>query len=144
MIKLDQYFNLIYFNYFYFYQNSFHPFLNKKNNGIYKGIRTPIILASKTVHAGFDKACQLLGCQIKLIHIPIDPKTMKVDLKKMRKAINKNVCLLVGSAPQYPHGIIDPIEEISKLGLEFDIPVHVDSCLGGFLMPFVQVFLFNL
>lgn len=46
--------------------------------------------------------------------------------------------MLVGSAPQFPHGIIDPIEEIAKLGLRHNIPVHVDACLGGFLIPFME------
>lgn len=101
-----------------------------------KGIRTPTILVPRTVHAGFDKAGQLLD--IRIVHIEIDPVTMKVDLKKMRRAINKNVCLLVGSSPGYPHGVIDPIGEIAELGLKHQIPVHVDCCLGGFLVPFVQ------
>jgi len=102
-----------------------------------RGIRKPIILVPRTVHSAFDKACQLLDF-VEIVHIEIDPITMKVDLKKMRKAINSNVCLLVGSAPGYPHGIIDPIREIAELGLKYNIPVHVDSCLGGFLVPFVQ------
>lgn len=63
---------------------------------------------------------------------------MKVDINKMRRAINRDVCLLVGSSPNYPHGIIDPIREISELGIKYNIPVHVDCCLGGFLLPFVQ------
>lgn len=50
---------------------------------------------------------------------------MQVDLKKMCKAITKDVCLLVGSSPGYPHGIIDNIREIQELGLKYDIPVHV-------------------
>lgn len=45
---------------------------------------------------------------------------------------------LVGSAPQYPQGIIDPIEQIAALGDEYEIPVHVDCCLGGFIMPFMD------
>lgn len=101
-----------------------------------RGIRTPVILAPHTVHAGFDKAAQLLDC--KLVHIPIDPATMKVDVKQMRRAITSDVCLLVGSSPGYPHGIIDPIREIAELGVKYNIPVHVDACLGGFLLPFVQ------
>ena len=88
-----------------------------------RGIRTPKILVPHTVHAAFDKACQLLDC--KIVHIPIDPVTMQVDVKKMRKEITSDVCLLVGSGPGYPHGIIDPIREISELGLKYNIPVHV-------------------
>ena len=46
--------------------------------------------------------------------------------------------LLVGSACNFPHGIIDDIELIAKLGLKYDIPVHADCCLGGFLLPFIE------
>lgn len=45
---------------------------------------------------------------------------------------------IVGSAPHYPHGIVDPIEEIAALGERLNIPVHVDCCLGGFIMPFMN------
>ena len=65
-----------------------------------------------TAHTAFEKAADYLG--IKLIKIPWG-KDFKVDLGKMRKAITKNTVLLVGSAPNYPHGIIDNIEEIAKI-----------------------------
>lgn len=45
---------------------------------------------------------------------------------------------LVVSAPQFPHGVIDPVEEVGALGEEYNIPVHVDACLGGFLIPFME------
>ena len=54
----------------------------------------------------------------------------------MRRAINANTCLLVGSAPDYPHGLIDDLEAISDLATKYDIPMHVDACMGGFLLPF--------
>lgn len=94
------------------------------------------IIAPVTAHAAFEKGANMLGC--KIIHIPVDQKTYKVDLRAMRRAISKNTCMLVGSAPQFPHGIIDPISEIGKLGLAYKIPVHVDACLGGFLIPFMK------
>jgi sphinganine-1-phosphate aldolase len=62
----------------------------------------------------------------------------KVDLKAMRKAITGSTCMLVGSAPQFPHGSMDDIVEIARIGLEYDIPVHVDACLGGFLIAFMS------
>lgn len=103
----------------------------------FKGIKgQPEIVAPVTAHAAFEKAANILGC--KIIHIPIDKKSLKVDIGKMRRAINGNTCMLVGSAPNFPHGIIDPIVQISKLGLAHDIPVHVDACLGGFLIPFMK------
>ncbi|XP_064458338.1 sphingosine-1-phosphate lyase-like [Ornithodoros turicata] len=101
-----------------------------------KGIVCPEMVVPVTAHAGFDKAGQYL--RIKVIHIPVDPKTMRVDVKKMRSAITSNTIMLVGSAPQFPHGTIDPIQEIADLGARHHIPMHVDACLGGFLIPFME------
>lgn len=149
-------------------------------------------LAPVSVHAAFDKAAHYFG--MKLVHIPLDKKTMKVDVKvsenthrqhvltsvsrhylfqcclfsfkAMRRAISKNTAMLVCSAPQFPHGIIDPIEEVAKvrsapfffictvdknwevksltlsldvlqLAVRYNIPMHVDACLGGFLIVFM-------
>ncbi|CAF1269847.1 unnamed protein product [Adineta steineri] len=89
-----------------------------------------------TAHPAFNKACAYF--KIKLIRIPVDPITLEVDLKKMRRAITKNTCMLVASAPNFPHGAIDPIEDISKIALEYGIPLHVDACLGGFLIAFMD------
>ncbi|XP_076075219.1 sphingosine-1-phosphate lyase 1-like [Mytilus galloprovincialis] len=101
-----------------------------------RGVNIPEIIAPITVHAAFDKAASYF--RMKLTHIPIDEETRMVDIKAMRRAINKNTCMLVGSAPQFPHGIIDSIEEICQLGVKYNIPVHVDCCLGGFLVPFME------
>ena len=85
-------------------------------------------MAPVTAHAAFDKAASILD--IYLRKVPVDPITQHVDVKKMRKLICRNTCMLVGSAPQFPHGCIDDIGEIAKLGKMYSIPVHVDACLG--------------
>ncbi|XP_047458206.1 sphingosine-1-phosphate lyase 1 isoform X1 [Mugil cephalus] len=100
-----------------------------------RGVKYPEILAPVSVHAAFDKAAHYFG--MKLIHIPLDKKTMKVDVKAMRRAISKNTAMLVCSAPQFPHGIVDPVEEVAKLAVRYNIPLHVDACLGGFLIVFM-------
>jgi len=64
-------------------------------------------------------------------------KDGKVDLKAVKRAITKNTIMLVGSAPNYPHGIIDPISDLAKLATEHGIGMHVDGCLGGFILPWV-------
>ncbi|GAM28723.1 hypothetical protein SAMD00019534_118990 [Acytostelium subglobosum LB1] len=96
---------------------------------------TPEIVVPITIHAAFDKACGYLG--IKIVHIPIG-KDFKVDIKKVRRAINKNTIMLGGSAVNFPHGIIDDIEALSELALDNDIGLHVDACLGGFVLPFAE------
>ncbi|XP_033737444.1 sphingosine-1-phosphate lyase 1-like [Pecten maximus] len=100
------------------------------------GVNFPEMIVPVTVHAAFDKAAFYF--RMKITHIPSDKVTGKVDIKAMRRAINKNTCMLVGSAPGFPHGIIDDIEEIAALGHKYNIPVHVDCCLGGFLVPFME------
>jgi len=101
-----------------------------------KGIENPNMIVPITAHAAFDKAAALLDMVIK--HVRVDPLTQAVDIGAMRRAINSNTCMLVGSCPQFPHGVIDDIEAIAKLGLTYGIPVHVDACLGGFLVPFMK------
>ncbi|KAF4090436.1 hypothetical protein AMELA_G00051820 [Ameiurus melas] len=101
-----------------------------------RGIKYPEIIAPISAHAAFDKAAHYFG--MKLIHIPLDKKTMKVDVKAMKRSISKNTAMLVCSAPQFPHGIIDPIVEVGKLAEKYNIPFHVDACLGGFLIVFME------
>ena len=105
-----------------------------RDRALERGIEFPEILVPVSAHAAFDKAAQILGMNIQ--HAPMDPITMRVDLPAMKRLITKNTAMLVGSAPQFPHGSIDPIEEIGQLGLKYDIPVHVDACLGGFIIAF--------
>ncbi|KAJ9450027.1 Sphingosine-1-phosphate lyase [Diplonema papillatum] len=103
---------------------------------MHKGITEPELVVPVTAHAAFDKGCEYFG--IKLRHVRIDSKTCKVDMKHMKSLITSNTIALAGSAPQFPHGIIDPISEIAALGLKYDIPVHVDACLGGFVIAFME------
>ncbi|XP_064172753.1 sphingosine-1-phosphate lyase 1 [Anguilla rostrata] len=101
-----------------------------------RGVKHPEILAPVSVHAAFDKAAHYFG--MKLVHIPLVKETMKVDVKAMRRAISRNTAMLVCSAPQFPHGVIDPIQEVAQLAVRYNIPMHVDACLGGFLIVFMD------
>ncbi|CAF0916017.1 unnamed protein product [Rotaria sp. Silwood1] len=101
-----------------------------------KGIKRPEIVMPVTAHPAFHKASSYFKMRIK--RVPVDPKTLEINVKEMRRAITKNTCMLVASAPNFPHGTIDPIEDISKIALEYDIPLHIDGCLGGFLIAFMD------
>eukprot|EP00088_Acartia_fossae_P057479 TRINITY_DN6706_c0_g1_i2.p1 TRINITY_DN6706_c0_g1~~TRINITY_DN6706_c0_g1_i2.p1 ORF type:complete len:484 (+),score=119.67 TRINITY_DN6706_c0_g1_i2:240-1691(+) len=107
-----------------------------RDMAIERGVKYPEILCPVSAHAAFDKAADMLGISIR--HVPLDPDTMRVDTAAMQRMINKNTMMLVGSAPQFPHGSVDPIEAIAKLGVRYNLPVHVDACLGGFLVPFMK------
>lgn len=80
-----------------------------------------------SAHAAFDKAGQYFG--IKIRKIPVDPVSRKVQIRRVKRAINSNTILLVGSAPNFPDGIVDPIPELSALATRYKIPLHVDCCL---------------
>jgi len=98
-------------------------------------IRYPEVITATTVHPAFDKGGQYFG--IKIIHVPVDSKTFKLDLNALKNAINKNTIAIVGSAPGYPHGIIDDIPALSKIAVRYNIGLHVDCCLGGYFLPFL-------
>ncbi|CAG0909124.1 unnamed protein product, partial [Cyprideis torosa] len=101
-----------------------------------KGIDRPEIVCSVATHSAFDKAAFYFGMKIR--HVPVDPVTQRIKVRDVKRAINRNTCMLVASAPSFPHGIIDPVTEFAQLGLEYGIPVHVDACLGGFLLCFME------
>ncbi|XP_076677403.1 sphingosine-1-phosphate lyase [Andrena cerasifolii] len=107
-----------------------------------KGIKKPEMVIPVTAHSAFDKAAQYL--KIKLRLVPVNPHTYTVSIKAMEKAISGNTIMLVGSTPNFPYGTMDNIEAISELGLKYNIPVHVDACLGGFLICFMPDAGFNL
>ena len=95
----------------------------------------PEMIVPESVHVAFNKAAHYFG--VKLIKAKLD-KNYRVDIKQVKKLINKNTILLVGSAPSYPFGVVDSIEELGELAEHNNIPLHVDACLGGFLLPFIE------
>ncbi|KAF5207518.1 sphingosine-1-phosphate lyase, partial [Thalictrum thalictroides] len=100
-----------------------------------KGITKPEMIIPESAHSAYDKAAQYF--KIKLWRVPVN-KEFQADVKAIRRFINKNTILIVGSAPGFPHGIIDPIEELGELALSFGVCLHVDLCLGGFVLPFAR------
>lgn len=98
-----------------------------------RGITEPEMILPHTAHAAFHKAGSYFKIKIHVVHCPAPDYT--VDIHRVRRLINPNTILLVGSAPNYPHGIVDNIPLLSKLAVSYKIPLHVDCCLGSFIMP---------
>jgi sphinganine-1-phosphate aldolase len=94
------------------------------------------VVLARTAHAAFFKACHYLD--LKPVVVPVDEDTFKAIPEEMEKAITPQTILLVGSAPSYAHGVIDPIEEIAGLAKERDLLCHVDACMGGMYLPFLR------
>ena len=98
-----------------------------------RGIDRSNIIVPETAHAAFRKGAHLLG--IDVIEAPVNPETTLVDVDFVSDKINAQTIALVGSAGSYPYGTIDPIDELSDLAVRHGIGLHVDGCLGGFILP---------
>ncbi|MBA3012198.1 MAG: aspartate aminotransferase family protein [Proteobacteria bacterium] len=100
-----------------------------------KGIKKPEMILPESAHVAWEKGAQYFN--VKAVHVPLD-KDYRVDADKVRKAVNKRTVMILGSAPGYPHGVVDPIEQLGAIALEKKVPLHVDACVGGYLLPFVE------
>nr|CCA15103.1 unnamed protein product [Albugo laibachii Nc14] len=96
----------------------------------------PEIIAAETAHAAIDKACSML--KIKLVKVPVNQVTMKMDTNAVKWNITANTIMIYASAPNFPSGIIDDVEKLSKVAKDNDVGLHVDCCLGGFILPFIK------
>ena len=99
-----------------------------------KGITNPNVVKPETSHPAFDKGCHLFGIEVR--NVPVDPDTTTVNPEMMAERIDDNTIAIVGSACNYGYGTIDPIPELSEVALRFGVGLHVDGCLGGFILPF--------
>ena len=99
-------------------------------------LTVPEMVLPETGHAAFHKAAHYLG--VKVVPTAVDPQTFRADVAAVRAAITGNTILVVGSAPSYAHGVIDPIAELAALAKERKIPFHCDCCMGGFLLPYFR------
>jgi sphinganine-1-phosphate aldolase len=95
----------------------------------------PQVVLPETAHAAFDKAAQCFGVEAVKVPVAAD---MRADVAATEAALTDRTVLVVGSAPSYPHGVIDPIAELSELARARGIGFHTDACLGGFLLPFAE------
>jgi glutamate/tyrosine decarboxylase-like PLP-dependent enzyme len=101
-----------------------------------KGITAPEIIMPHTAHPAFDKSAEYFG--IKMVHIPVSEPDFRVDPGAVEAQINKNTVAIVGSAGNYPYGLIDRLEKLSAVALKHNVGMHVDGCLGGFIFPWLE------
>ncbi|MES0884014.1 aminotransferase class V-fold PLP-dependent enzyme [Roseibium sp. SCP14] len=100
-----------------------------------KGIDKPEIVIPQAAYAVFNKLSHFLGIKVVQIDHSLD---YRADVAAMEAAINENTIALVGSAPPFPLGVVDPIVEIAALAQRHDLWMHVDACIGGFMLPFAK------
>ncbi|CEH16712.1 plp-dependent transferase [Ceraceosorus bombacis] len=101
-----------------------------------KHITRPEIIVSSSAHAAFHKAAAYF--KIKIVTVEVDRVTRQIKLEQVKRAINGNTVLLVGSAPSFGEGIIDDIPGLAALARRSSILCHVDCCLGSFLVPYLE------
>jgi sphinganine-1-phosphate aldolase len=98
-------------------------------------IRRPELVVPATIHPAFDKAAHYFG--VTLVKVPVGAD-LRADVPAMTRAIGRRTIGLVASAPQYPHGAVDPIGALGTVALARGLPLHVDACVGGFLLPWLE------
>ena len=94
----------------------------------------PNMIKPETAHPAFSKAGHLFGVEMRIA--PVDPATTLVDLDWVADHVDENTVALIGSACNYGYGTVDPIGDLGALALDRGIGLHVDGCLGGFILPF--------
>ena len=99
------------------------------------GATKPNMVVPRTAHPSFDKAAQMLGVEV--VRVANSPE-FKADVAAMSDAIDDNTIMIVASAPPYPYGETDPVEAVAALAQEHGLWLHVDGCLGGFILPFAR------
>src|ERR1700674_945197 len=100
-----------------------------------KGITEPEMVVPDTIHPASSKGAHYFG--VKLIRVPVGEDYL-ANVEAMRRQITSNTIAIAGSAANYPHGLIDPIDKLSELALEVGVGLHVDSCFGGFILPWIE------
>jgi len=101
-----------------------------------RNVTAPNVIKPETAHPAFDKACHLFG--IELRKAPVDPVSTQVDVDWVADHIDDGTVAIIGSACNYGYGTIDPIGALSDLAVDRAVGLHVDACLGGFILPFGQ------
>jgi glutamate/tyrosine decarboxylase-like PLP-dependent enzyme len=99
------------------------------------GIRAPEIVIPWSAHPAFDKAAHYLDLAVRRVRLRAD---FRVDVDAMAAALSPSTILVCGSAPTFPHGVVDPIADIAALARKHGVWCHVDACVGGFVAPFVK------
>jgi glutamate/tyrosine decarboxylase-like PLP-dependent enzyme len=99
-----------------------------------RGVTRPNVVLPTSAHAAFEKGCYYLGLESRRVAVRDD---WRADADAMADAIDDDTVLVVGSAPQYPQGVVDPIADIAALAAERDINCHVDACMGGVTLTYL-------
>ena len=96
----------------------------------------PEMIVPASAHVAWFKASEYFDVKLRLLPLGADAL---VDIAALESMINRNTVMILGSAPEYPSGLIDPIEAMAAIALRHGVPMHVDACVGGFILPFMEM-----
>lgn len=99
------------------------------------GITAPEMVLPSTAHAAFEKGAAYFG--VRSVRVPVRDD-YRADPDAMGAAVGPNTVLVVASAPQYPQGVVDPVAEIAAIAAGAGALCHVDACMGGMTLPFLE------
>jgi glutamate/tyrosine decarboxylase-like PLP-dependent enzyme len=108
----------------------------RERGRIERGIEAGSIVVAESAHAAFHKSAHLFRMPIRTVPVRAD---FTADVDAMASAVDDTTVLVVGSAPQYPQGVVDPIPAIAELAASVGANCHVDACMGGFVLPFAEM-----
>jgi glutamate/tyrosine decarboxylase-like PLP-dependent enzyme len=100
-----------------------------------RGVDRPQILAATTAHPAYAKAAHYLGMDV--VRVPLD-SSYCADVEGARALLSPATTVIVASAFNYPYGVMDPVEELAAMAQEHGVGCHVDACIGGFVLPFLE------
>lgn len=92
------------------------------------------LVVPRTAHPAFNKAGEVMDLEVRRVPVRADGRA---DTSTMERAMDSRTFMIAGSAPCFPHGVIDPIADLGEVADSHGIWLHVDACIGGYLIPFV-------
>ncbi len=101
-----------------------------------RGVKRPQMILPQSAHVAWFKAAEYFGIEPRLLALDRD---LRADVARLEAMVNRRTVMILGSAPGYPHGTIDPIESMGAIALRRGVPMHVDACVGGFILPFMEM-----
>ena len=101
-----------------------------------RGVGKPEMVVPESAHVAWFKASEYFDVTLRRLPLGAD---FRADVRRLDKLINRNTVMVLGSAPEYPRGTIDPIEAMAAVAKRRGVPMHVDACVGGFILPFMEM-----
>lgn len=101
-----------------------------------RGVRRPEMVLPRSAHVAWVKASAYFGVRIRWLE---PDAQLRADAGRLERLLNRNTVMVLASAPDYPHGTIDPVAALAGIAQRHGVPLHVDACVGGFILPFMEM-----